>query len=590
MTSAADVEVHVGRHLERVLRTVAWLVVVSAIAVPLSAQLLAVDDGVPAAARWMVTVVLCVLATWVLRTPLTDPATAVRNRQRLEAFPWSIAVAAAALQLIDATPVIGMLLLLAGSVAATFMRPRPLVALGGFIAVVQLLATARATTPDWLLTLGILLVLTLALWAIHTMAAAQRDATRLQLEALERERTQTLQLARVIDASESLHTTETGIVLRTITEVATELGWDRAALHVEGGTEVLASRVGYANVAADQPHALGVTHRSHQSGTTVVMDDYPNHPDSDPAHHDLNTVVAVPVSVAGETRGALSVGRRAGDATPSEVHLLELLGRHASFALELAIQFHAQEQAHEALQQLTALKDDFLATVSHELRTPLHVVLGMAETLDHHWDALATEDRHLLVTRMHRNAGALDAVITSLLDFARLESGRMELKRAEVDVAALVATVVERALDANPDHTLLVTLPDGPEPATAMGDGALLERVIDNLVTNAIRHTPIGTRVTTSVTVDDGIVEVSVSDDGPGIDPADAPHLTERFYRGGNPLQRVSRGVGLGLPLCAEILSLHHSELIVLETPGGGATFRFPLPRTEAAASLEAAR
>lgn len=111
-----------------------------------------------------------------------------------------------------------------------------------------------------------------------------------------------------------------------------------------------------------------------------------------------------------------------------------------------------------------------------------------------------------------------------------------------------------------------------------MGDAFLLERVVENLLSNAAKHTPRGTRVEVSARSDTTVVEISVTDSGPGMSEDDLKHVGQKFYRGGDPNARPTKGIGLGLALVREILELHGSALAVESRVGEGSRFAFRLP------------
>jgi signal transduction histidine kinase len=178
---------------------------------------------------------------------------------------------------------------------------------------------------------------------------------------------------------------------------------------------------------------------------------------------------------------------------------------------------------------------------------------------------------------VNRNADVLAATINNLLDVSQLEAGRLEPRPEPFDVGELVRRSVDR----------LTTLFGGRRVSVAadvglfvMADPRLIERVIDNLVSNAAKHTPDTAQVTITASSLNGAprARVAVSDDGPGIGPADLDHLGERFYRGSDALSRRISGTGLGLALARELVELHGEHLEIDSELGRGSTFAFNLP------------
>ncbi len=234
-----------------------------------------------------------------------------------------------------------------------------------------------------------------------------------------------------------------------------------------------------------------------------------------------------------------------------------------------------QQHAMEEVERVASARQDFVATVSHELRTPVHVTSGLAETLDERWEVLAEEDRRDFVGRLRRSGEGLRHLVDGLLDFSRLQSDSLEVRPVLFDFGPIATGVVAAAATAHPDHDVVL---ESTSTQQVVGDPLLVERVVDNLVQNACRHTPAGTTVSVRAEHAGEEIEVMVVDDGPGIPPEDLPRLSERFFRGGDHLQRDASGVGLGLAVCAEVLRLHGRELAVESRPGAGATFSFRLP------------
>jgi signal transduction histidine kinase len=286
-------------------------------------------------------------------------------------------------------------------------------------------------------------------------------------------------------------------------------------------------------------------------------------------------VVATPVWVQGEIAAALVGGTREDRRlTTEDVEAFELLASVAGPALENARRFEEERRANERLAELDRLKSDFLSNVSHELRTPLTAIKGMGTTLDQLWDELSDGDRRDLLGRLNSNAASLHHIITTLLDFSQLEAGRLPLEWQDVDAVGLARGLVERLRPMLESHPVEI---DAPERLVVRADAVLLDRVLENLVANAVKHTPRGTPVVVAMRARPDRVRIEVTDRGPGIPEAELPHIGERFFRGGDPNTRRTRGTGLGLALVQEILRLHHTSLEVTSTVGEGSRFSFRL-------------
>lgn len=265
--------------------------------------------------------------------------------------------------------------------------------------------------------------------------------------------------------------------------------------------------------------------------------------------------------------------------TGEDVEAFELLAALAGRALENARMFEDEHRAVERLGELDQLKTDFLSTVSHELRTPLTAIEGVGQTLEQQWEELDHEVRDDLLRRLNANAGSLHRIITTLLDFSRLEAGRMDIRLEPVPVREFAEGLVVRLRETLAAHPVSVAV---PADLLVRADPGLLERVLENLLTNAAMYTPDGTAVEITAHVEsDGHAMVAVVDRGPGIPEQELPHLGERFFRGGDVNARVTGGAGLGLAIVREVLRLHGSELRVDSEVGRGSRFFFRLRTAE---------
>ncbi len=311
----------------------------------------------------------------------------------------------------------------------------------------------------------------------------------------------------------------------------------------------------------------------------VVVPDYSSHPLAveEMRAENYRCVVAVPIWLQDRIDGCLIVGTREEADVPTEtIEALELLAALAGRALENAERFEAEQERATELARIAQLKSDFVSNVSHELRTPLTVIEGIGQTLEDRGEAMDAELRAQLVGRLNANARSLHEILNRLLDFSRLEAGSIRIHVEDVHLCRLADAVAERMGPALADHELVV---DVERPLPVRADAVLVERVLENLLANAAKHTPPGTRVQLLLRREGGRrARLELSDDGPGIPHAELGHLTERFFRGGDPHTRERKGLGLGLALVDELLSLHGSELEVASTPGRGSSFAFELP------------
>lgn len=207
-----------------------------------------------------------------------------------------------------------------------------------------------------------------------------------------------------------------------------------------------------------------------------------------------------------------------------------------------------------------------LQAVSHDIRTPLAAILGLAATLEERGHEMSAHDVRDLSSRIVQNSRRLDRIVTDLLDLDRLQRGRLVPRLQPVDLGALVRQLVTRT-DAVTERRL--QLDTGPVHANA--DPTMVERIVENLLTNAVRHTPGDSRIWVRVERTDEGGLIVVEDDGPGVPPEDRARIFEPFAQGESPGQG---GAGVGLALVAKFAELHDGRAWVQERAGGGASFR----------------
>jgi PAS domain S-box-containing protein len=235
-----------------------------------------------------------------------------------------------------------------------------------------------------------------------------------------------------------------------------------------------------------------------------------------------------------------------------------------------------EHAAAERLRTLDDMKNTFLAAVSHELRSPLTSILGLSLTLER-TSGLDEEDRNDLVVRLSANAQKLDRLLKDLLDLDRLNRGIVEPQRRTCDVGALAKGTLATLETLSGRHVVLET-----EDVELEVDAAKIERIVENLLTNAVRHTPIDGTIWLRVEGRTDGVMIVVEDDGPGVEDELRTTIFEPF-RQGPAAPSHAPGTGIGLSLVARFAELHGGRAWVEDRPGGGASFRVFLPRATSA-------
>ncbi|MFZ1881934.1 MAG: HAMP domain-containing sensor histidine kinase [Gaiellaceae bacterium] len=229
---------------------------------------------------------------------------------------------------------------------------------------------------------------------------------------------------------------------------------------------------------------------------------------------------------------------------------------------------------NEQLLELDTLKDEFVSNVSHELRTPLTSISGYVELMLE--DERDAEKRSYLEI-VDRNAERLLGLVSDLLFSARLQGGRLELDRTEVDLHQLVVQAIESARPRAETAGVELTAMTATVPIVS-GEAVRLAQLVDNLVSNAIKFTPPGGRVAVRLSSGEGLVRFEVSDTGIGITEQERERLFERFFRSQNALERQIQGTGLGLYISKAIVEAHGGRIGVDSKAGEGTTFVVELP------------
>jgi signal transduction histidine kinase len=221
------------------------------------------------------------------------------------------------------------------------------------------------------------------------------------------------------------------------------------------------------------------------------------------------------------------------------------------------------------------IKNTFVSVVSHELKTPVALIKGYVSTLrreDAKWDKNIVQDSLRVI---EEEADHLTAMIEDLLDATRLQAGGLTTSLADISIPTLAERLAERFRTQSKQHTIIVDFPD--RFPIILGDERRISQVLSNLLSNAIKYAPKG-EIRIKGQVKPEQVVICVSDQGPGIDPADIPFVFDRFYRSEKAV-RNTKGAGLGLYLAKSIIEAHGGRIWVDPKPDSGARICFSLPR-----------
>ncbi|WP_307309533.1 sensor histidine kinase [Pseudarthrobacter enclensis] len=224
------------------------------------------------------------------------------------------------------------------------------------------------------------------------------------------------------------------------------------------------------------------------------------------------------------------------------------------------------------------IRNDFVANVSHELKTPVGAISLLAEALESSADDAEAVRR--FAKRMHKESARLAALVQDIIELSRLQGASVTQQGGPVDINAVIAEAVDRSqLPAESKNISIVV--GGRTDGKVFGDQDLLVTALRNLIDNAIRYSPANTRVGIGVRSREGLVSISVTDQGEGLSPEDQERVFERFYRVDAARSRHTGGTGLGLSIVKHVASNHGGEVTLWSQPGQGSTFTLRLPEME---------
>lgn len=289
----------------------------------------------------------------------------------------------------------------------------------------------------------------------------------------------------------------------------------------------------------------------------------------------LESVLLVPMGSGQTCLGSLVFSRAVGAPPWSrpERRVAQDIGRDLGRLIADSEALHREQRLVRELRELDTLKRDLLATVSHELKTPIASILSNAELIGSTDDE---DDVRRGVAAMERGARRMSSLVDELLLLARLDQADRPQEGAPLDLGPLVEEVVE--LHRPTAELRGVELAVTSEPAMTPGDAGELTALVGNLVSNAVKYSEQGDAVHVAVVVRDGEVELTVADQGIGIQARDRARLFEEFRRGSDPEALSRPGTGLGLAIVDRIVRRHGGRVEIESTPGAGSTFRVLLP------------
>jgi len=261
---------------------------------------------------------------------------------------------------------------------------------------------------------------------------------------------------------------------------------------------------------------------------------------------------------------------------------VEISGREGGDEIDaLAASFEAManriDEQMQELEDKDALRRELVANVSHDLRTPLATLHGYLETLSLKEGTLSSDDRRHYLEAALRHGERLGRLIDELFELAKMDAGETRPHAEAFSMGELVQDVVQEFRLRASERGVRLEVHPTPDVPFVEADIGMMQRVLENLIENALRHTPENGRVTVRLGIEGSLVQVEVEDTGCGISPEDLPRIFERFYRAGANGADAG-GSGLGLAISKRILELHERPIEARSRVGAGTTIAFGLP------------
>lgn len=262
--------------------------------------------------------------------------------------------------------------------------------------------------------------------------------------------------------------------------------------------------------------------------------------------------------------------------SPEDFRHIQIFIDQVSVAMDNVRLFAAEQRARNAAEQANELKLKFLAMISHELRTPLASIKGFASTLlatDVVWDP---ESQREFIEIINDESDKLTDLIEKLLDLSRLQAGTLRIQLAPRQLEQIIDIARAQLESLAIRHKLVFNIP--PDLPMVIADAQRIAQVLANLVGNAVKYSPEDTGITILATAQSSVVQIDVSDEGPGISPQDKAQVFEAFRQADNLSANQLKGAGLGLAICKGLIEAHHGKIWIADRDGPGTTVSFTLP------------
>ncbi|HEV8672460.1 MAG TPA: ATP-binding protein, partial [Methylomirabilota bacterium] len=294
---------------------------------------------------------------------------------------------------------------------------------------------------------------------------------------------------------------------------------------------------------------------------------------------EIQASLIVPLKIENNLIGILLVGEKlsAEIFDNHELEVLSVLANQAAISLGNAALYDELGSTNARLLEANQLKSQFLASMSHELRTPLNSIIGFSKVLLNRLDGELTDRQEAYLRSVHTSGTHLLRLINGILDFSRIEAGKLDVHPEDLDLHDVVSECIDTSVPLVRGKPLKIEKDVPLDLPPLRADRTKVKQVLLNLLSNAIKFTATG-RVLVRVQPEPDAVHVSVADTGIGIREHDLPRLFEPFHRLSNPLSREAGGTGLGLAISKKFVEMHGGRLWAESRENVGSTFHFTLP------------
>ncbi len=294
---------------------------------------------------------------------------------------------------------------------------------------------------------------------------------------------------------------------------------------------------------------------------------------------EIQASLIVPLRIETNLIGVLLLGEKlSGEIFDNqELEVLSVLANQAAISLGNAALYEELGSTNARLLEANQLKSQFLASMSHELRTPLNSIIGFSKVLLNRLDGDLTERQEAYLRSVHSSGTHLLRLINGILDFSRIEAGKLDVHPEDVDLHDLVSECIDTSVPLVRSKPLKIEKDVPLELPPLRADRTKVKQVLLNLLSNAIKFTATG-RVLVRVQPEPEAIHVSVADTGIGIRDHDLPRLFEPFHRLNNPLSKEAGGTGLGLAISKKFVEMQGGRIWAESRENVGSTFHFTLP------------